>query len=61
MSSGRDVMMEQWHTENQTDKVCEYAETALEHYMKENAKLKDEIAQLKEHIKQLLWMAQEHD
>ena len=61
MSSGRDVMMENWHEEQQTDKVCEYAETALEHYMRENMKLKEEIVSLKEQIARLLWMMEEHD
>jgi len=52
---------EQWHKDNATDSVCEYAETALAHYMKENIALREEISHLKGYIKQLLWMAQEHD
>lgn len=61
MSSGRDVYLEKWHEEHKTDTVCEYAETALEHYMKENAQLKEKNKNLKEYVKQLLWRAQEHD
>ena len=61
MSSGRDVMMEGWHEEKQTDSVCEYAETALEHYMRENMKLKQEVADLKEQLSRLLWRMEEKD
>lgn len=61
MSSGRDVMMETWHNEKETDTVCEYAETALEHYMKENMKLKEENASLREQLTRLLWMMEEKD
>ena len=61
MSSGRDVMMEKWHEENQTDNVCEYAETALEHYMLENMKLKEQIVDLKEQLSRLLWMMEIKD
>lgn len=61
MSSGRDAMMERWHDEAKTDSVCEYAETALEHYMKENMRLKQEIDDLKEQLTRLLWMMEEKD
>ena len=44
-----------------TDNVCEYAETALEHYMKESYRLKEENKQLREQIKRLLWMMEEQD
>jgi len=47
--------------QNQSSNQCEYAETALEHYMKENMRLKDENAELKLQIKKLLWMMEEHD
>lgn len=40
---------------------CEYAETALEHYMKENMRLKDENKELRENLKRLLWMMEEKD
>lgn len=45
----------------ETENVCEYAETALEHYMKENFRLKEENKELREQIKRLLWMMEEHD
>ena len=61
MSSGRDVMMEGWHDAHKTDSVCEYAETALEQYMKENMRLKQEVADLKEQLTRLLWMMEEKD
>lgn len=44
-----------------TDNVCEYAETALEHYMKESFRLKEENRELREQIKRLLWMMEEQD
>ena len=48
--------------ENQTEEnVCEYAETALEHYMKEAFRLKEENKELREQIKRLLWMMEEQD
>lgn len=53
--------MEDWHTSNNTDSVCEYAETALEHYMIENAKLKTQVSELQAEITRLKWMAEEHD
>ena len=41
--------------------VCEYAETALEHYMKKCFNLEEENRELKAQIKKLLWMMEEHD
>lgn len=43
------------------DNACEYAETALEHYMKEAYRLKEENKELREQIKRLLWMMEEQD
>ena len=43
------------------DNVCEYAETALEHYMKKCFSLEEENRELKVQIKKLLWMMEEHD
>lgn len=56
-----DYTMENWHNENQTDSVCEYAETALEYYMKENMRLKSENELLKEQLNRLIWMMEEKD
>ena len=39
--------------------VCEYAETALEHYMKMNQRLKDENEDLKKQIIRLLNLLEE--
>ena len=60
MSSGRDVMMEEWIKEEQSD-ACSYAHDAVEQLLKENMKLKDENKELREQIKRLLWMAEQHD
>ena len=43
------------------ENVCEYAETALEHYMKKCFSLEEENRELKAQIKKLLWMMEEHD
>lgn len=43
------------------DNVCEYAENALEHYMKMCYRLEEENKDLKAQIKKLLWMMEEHD
>jgi uncharacterized protein (UPF0335 family) len=59
--SGRDKLMEDWHSSNNTDNVCEYAETALEAYMKKCHALEQEVATLKAEIKQLKWSMVEHD
>jgi hypothetical protein len=60
MSSGRDVMMEKWAEEEKAD-ACSYAHDAVEALLKENMKLKDENADLKQEIARLLWMMEEHD
>lgn len=60
MSSGRDVMMENWDTESQSD-PCEYADTAIEQLLVQNMKLREENKELREQIKRLLWSIQEHD
>ena len=39
-----------------TENVCEYAETALEHYMKKCFNLEEENKELKAQIKKLLRM-----
>lgn len=54
-------MMEDWHTENKTDNVCEYAETALEHYMKKVVALEQENEILRDELKRLKWSMIEHD
>lgn len=41
--------------------VCAYADDALEHYMKECFRLKEENRELKEQIKRLLWMIEVKD
>lgn len=43
------------------DNACEYAETALEHYMKKCFQFEEENKELREQIKRLMWMIQEHD
>ena len=43
-------------TESVETNVCEYAETALEHYMKKCFNLEEENKELKTQIKQLLRM-----
>jgi len=43
-------------TEPVEENVCEYAETALEHYMKKCFSLEEENKELKAQIKQLLRM-----
>jgi hypothetical protein len=60
MSSGRDEMMDKWAVEEQND-ACSYAHNAVESLLKENMKLKDENADLKQEIARLLWMMEEHD
>lgn len=40
---------------------CEYAETALEHYMKKCHDLEEQNKELKEDIKRLKWSLTEHD
>jgi len=60
MSSGRDNMMENWVVEESKD-ACSYAHDAVEQLLKENMRLKDENAELREQINRLLWMAEEHD
>ncbi len=40
---------------------CEYAETALEHYMKKCLRLEDENRELKKQIKQLLDILEERN
>ena len=49
-----------WVEEEKAD-VCSYAHDAVETLLKENMRLKDENKELREHIKQLLWMAEQHD
>lgn len=39
--------------------VCDYAETALEHYMKMNQRLKDENEELKKQLVRLLNLLEE--
>ena len=40
---------------------CEYADSALEHYMKECMRLEEENRELKKQIEKLLWMIEEKD
>lgn len=40
---------------------CEYAETALEHYMKKCHDLEEQNKELKDEIKRLKWSLTEHD
>lgn len=47
--------------ENNENNMCEYAENALEHYMKENLRLSMENVDLKRQIRQLLWLIEEKD
>jgi len=47
--------------ENNENSMCEYAENALEHYMKENLRLNMENVDLKRQIRQLLWLIEEKD
>lgn len=47
--------------ENNENNMCDYAENALEHYMKENLRLNMENVDLKRQIRQLLWLIEEKD
>ncbi len=47
--------------ESNDNNACEYAENALEHYMKENLRLSMENVDLKRQIRQLLWLIEEKD
>ena len=47
--------------ENNENNMCDYAENALEHYMKENLRLSMENVDLKRQIRQLLWLIEEKD
>lgn len=47
--------------QQQNDNVCEYAETALEHYMKETFRLQSENKELRDQIKRLLWFIEDKD
>lgn len=43
------------------DDVCDYADTAIEHYMKRCLTLEEEVERLKERIKRLEWSLEEKD